>query len=162
MKSPAISSMARHVSLGTISLIVFTGVVFVGCAENPPAESFKVAYRQSPPEPVYSRLMWSHLPDPIKPKSTEDAPYYLPTITVELPNSTLGEAIEAVATTMGYRWDYPERLGKRPIHLKMEGTVEEILKEINRQGKVRAVLDHPRRLVRVGGNEVQPSLPRSR
>ena len=99
------------------------------------------------------------MPDPVKPKSTDDAPLLLPTVDFEMPNTTLGEAVEALAATMGYKWDYPPQVSKRKIHLKMQGSVQDVLQEIGRQGRVRAVFDHQRRLVRVGGEEVQPSLP---
>ncbi len=122
-------------------------------------EPYKVAYRQSPPEPVYSRVMWAHPPRPIMPKSTEDAPYLLPQISFQLPDTTVGEAVEALAQTMGYRWDYPSNVGKRKIHLRLDGTIEEVLKEIGRQGGVQTMLDHEQRLVRVMGEGVLPSLP---
>jgi hypothetical protein len=146
------------------SLVLLSGVISCSSSNEVPVrvEYYKTAYRQSPPDPVYSRLTWSQLPKPIMPKSTDNAPYILPTITFELPDTTLGEAIEALAQTMGYRWDYPSGLAKRAIHIRMDGTVEEVLKEIGRQGGVQTMLDHEQRLVRVMGEGVLPSLPESK
>jgi hypothetical protein len=149
----------------TFSLVLLLGVVSCSSTSDEVpvrVEYYKSAYRQFPPDPVYSRLMWSQLPKPIMPKSTDNAPYLLPTIAFELPDSTLGEAIEALAQTMGYRWDYPSGLAKRAIHIRMDGTVEEVLKEIGRQGGVQTMLDHEQRLVRVMGEGVLPSLPESK
>ena len=142
-----------------LSLVIFAGAVSCSSGPSVYVEPYHVAYRQAPPEPVYSRLMWSQLPGPIRPKSTAEAPLYLPVVSIELPNATLGEAIEALATTMGYRWDYPSGLARRPVHIKMDGTADEILSEIGRQGGVQTMFDHEARMVRVMGDGVRPSLP---
>ena len=138
-------------------------LLFGGCtSEDPvPVEYYQPAYRTSPPEPVYSRVMWSHLPNPIKPRSRDDAPFYLPVVSFELPDTTLDEAIEALAQTMGYRWHYPKSVAKRPLHIRMEGTVEEILNEISKQANVKAAFDHEHRMVRVIEGSMVPDLPGS-
>lgn len=120
---------------------------------------YHVAYRQLPPEPVYSRVTWSHLPQPIRPKVRNEAPLFLPTISFEFPNTTLYEAVEALAQTIGYRWEYPEGVGDRKIRIRMTGTVEEVLDEIGRQGNVHGVLDHENRIVRVMEESTTPMLP---
>ncbi len=142
-------------------LVLLACVFCVACSAQEPVavEYYQPAYRTSPPEPVYSRVMWGHLPKPIKPRSETNAPLLLPVISFELPNSTLEEAIEALAQTMGYRWHYPQRIAKRRIQIRMEGTVEEVLAEIARQGKVQADFDHKQRLVRVVDGRMLPRLP---
>lgn len=117
--------------------------------EEPIVEYYHPAYRQFPPEPVYSRLSWSHLPAPIQPKSRENAPLLMPTIVFDLPRSTLGEAVEALAQAMGYTWTYPESAKSRRIAIKMTASVDEIAKEIDRQAQVHTVLDNDSRMVRV-------------
>jgi hypothetical protein len=152
----------RNATLIIISLLLGG---LLGCSSDEPLvriEPYHVAYRQTPPEPVYSRVMWANLPHPITPRSTEDEPYLLPLISFELPDTTVGEAIEALAQTLGYRWDYPSGLGKRKIHMRMDGSVEEVLKEIGRQAGVQTMLDHEQRMVRVMGEGVLPSLPTSK
>ena len=128
-------------------------------------EYYDVAYRESPPEPVYSRLSWSHLPAPIKTKSRETAPMIMPSISFELPRSNLQEAIEAVAQTIGYNWSYPKGIGGRPVAIRMVGTVEEVLEEIGRQTRVVAVLDHESRTLRIlesaPSKPIAPTLPGS-
>lgn len=131
------------------------------CSSNEPVavEYYQPAYRSSPPAPVYSRVMWSHLPHPIAPKSKDTAPLMLPTVAFELPNSNLGEAIEALAQTMGYRWHYPENVSSRRIRIRMEGNVEEVLAEISRQANVQSQFDHKQRLIIVLEPNMIPKLP---
>ena len=135
-----------------------------GCTTAPQAyevDYYHSAYRQLPPEPVYSRVTWTHLPQPIRTKVRDEAPLFMPTISFELPRSSLEEAIEALAQTIGYTWQYPKQVGKRKIAIKMIGTVQEVLDEINRQASVHAVLDHDQRIVRVMDEATAPSLPDS-
>ncbi len=131
------------------------------CSDNQPVtvEYYQPSYRTSPPDPVYNRLTWSHLPAPMRPKATAETPEMLPQISFELGEATLDEAIESLAQTMGYRWHYSKGLAKRPIKIKMEGTVEEVLREIGRQARVEAMFDHEKRLIIVVEGKVQPRLP---
>lgn len=145
-----------------IALVSLLGLA--SCSSNEPTgplvEYYQPAFRQFPPEPVYSRLTWSHLPQPIKPKVRENAPLLMPTMSFELPRSTLGAAIEALAQSIGYYWSYPPESASRPIAIKMTGSVDQILKEIGRQADVYAVLDHKGRMVRVvSGEMINPSVP---
>ena len=117
--------------------------------DGPIVEYYYPAYRQFAPEPVYSRLSWSHLPQPIHPKSKDNSPLLMPTLAIDLPRSTLGEAIQALAQTMGYTWTYPQDVAGRTIAIKMTGSVDEILGEIGRQARVLTVLDNESRMVRV-------------
>src|SRR5690349_15105847 len=83
----------------------------LGCSKNdskgPVIEYYQPAFRQFPPEPVYSRVTWSQLPGPIKPRVRQDAPLLVPTIVFDMPKSTVGEAIEALGQAIGYSWTYP-------------------------------------------------------
>jgi len=84
----------------------------------------------------------------------------MPTMSFELPHSTLGEAIEALAQSIGYYWSYPQESSRRPIAIKMTGSVDQILREISRQAEVYAVLDHKGRMVRVvTGEMINPPAP---
>jgi hypothetical protein len=69
--------------------------------------------------------------------------------------------VESLAQAMGYRWHYPASVAKRKVHIRMEGTVEEVLGEISRQTKVHALFDHQQRLVRVMDKKMVPALPSS-
>lgn len=126
-------------------------------------EYYDVAYRQFAPEPVYSRLTWSHLPQPIRTKVRQSAPILMPSVSFELPRSNLQEAIEAVAQTIGYNWSYPKGIGGRPVAIRMTGTVEEVLEEIGRQTRIVTVLDHENRTLRIlesaPAGPIEPVLP---
>ncbi len=152
-------------------LAVLPGLLAAGCASSGSDEGEKlvrveyydVAYRQSPPDPVYSRLTWSHLPQPIRTKTRDTSPIIHPSVSFEFPRSNLQEAVEAVAQTIGYNWNYPKGIGSRPIAIRMVGTVEEVLREIGRQARVVAVLDHDNRVLRIlesaPARPIQPTLP---
>src|SRR5262245_36490409 len=129
-----------------VSIILVGALGLFGCSSKKPVEPvieyYQPAFRQLPPEPVYSRLTWGHLPQPIKPKVRESAPLLMPVMAFELPRTTLGEAIEALAQSIGYYWSYPADVSRRPIAIKMTGSVDQILREIGKQADVYAILDH--------------------
>ncbi len=144
----------------TIILIGMCSMVF-GCSSKPMYRVvyYKPAYRQSPPEETYSRLTWSHLPEPVRPKARDDAPLLLPEVFVELKDASLDEAVEAVAQTMGYRWEYPDVSSGNRITIHMEGSVEEVLDEIRRQSKIPLAFDHEKRMIRLQDRTTQLRLP---
>jgi hypothetical protein len=136
-------------------------LLLAACSTQEPVavDYYQPAYRTSPPDTVYSRVMWAHLPHPVKPKAKAHSEYILPSVSFQMPNATFQEAIEALAQSMGYRWKYPRYLAKRRIRIRMDGTVEEVLAEISRQARVRASFDHENRLVRVVERRTKPTLP---
>ena len=152
-------SLSRITALLTLGLLLIMPQVGCSTSEARPVVFYRTAYRQSPPAPVYSRVMWSQLPEPIPPRASDNAPYLLPEISFIQPDSTLEEAIEALAQTMGYRWQFPPEVAKRPIRIKMDGTVEEVLAEIGKQAGLETQLDHESRMVRVLKSGVIPRLP---
>ena len=149
----------KHIALGILSVSALSA-----CAkEDPqPVEYYDVAFRQLPPAPVYSRVMWSQLPHPVKPKVQNTAPLLLPVVDFEMPQTTLGEAVEALAQAMGYRWHYPSGASGRKIAIRMSGSVEEVLAEITRQAGVQGVMDHEKRIVMILDEEMVPRLPKKR
>jgi len=156
----------------TRSAIIATAIVIstLGCSAKPKVEveKYPVVGRQIAPEPVYSRLTWSQIPQPIPPSVPvrdskvrySNVPYFRPVIKVELKRSTLGEAIQALAQTMGYESSYPRELAKKKVQVNTVGTIEDSLKEIERQAGVRTEIDHERRIVRVIDEKTEPRLPR--
>ncbi|HMO19054.1 MAG TPA: hypothetical protein PKA63_13185 [Oligoflexia bacterium] len=148
------------IRMSILSLLLLI-LLFSGCSSTPTYRVvyYQPAYRQAPPEPVYSRLMWSHLPAPVRPKSRDDAPLLHPDIFVELKDVSLDEAVEAIAQTMGYRWEYPGIASKGKISIHMEGSVEEVLAEIRKQSNVPLRLDHDRRMIKLADKDTQLKLP---
>ncbi len=143
--------------------IILSSVLCCSCSSykepEPIDEYYEVPFRQLPPEPVYSRLTWSHPPQPIPAPSQQKSPYIQPVIEFDFPGSNLKEAIQALAQTIGYRWDYPPGVASRKVSIKQVGTVDEILSEIGRQAGVRTQLDHTSRMVRVLHSNTSPQLP---
>ena len=154
----------------TLATVIVLLVSSVGCAGKPATEieTYPVAGRQVAPEPVYSRVTWSQLPQPIPPKAVtrdsrgkyDNVPLFRPVIKVELERSTLGEAIQALAQTIGYESSYPKALAGKKVRLNTVGTIEDSLKEIERQAGVKTELDHDQRVVRVIDKLTEPRLPR--
>lgn len=141
-------------NLKTLFLAVALVCLLAGCSSSSaPAKEPEIVYtpafRKLPPEPVYSRLTWSHLPEPIPGKSKEKPPYLWPVISVDLADATLAEALDALTQTIGYQSYYPVEISERKVSLKMRGTVEEILSVIAGQVGVVAELNHTERMVRV-------------
>ena len=142
-------------------LLLFS-MLLIGCSSSKPGYKvvyYQPSYRQAPPDPVYSRIMWSHIPEPIKPRTKNEAPLLMPEIFVELKNVTVDEAIEAVAQTMGYRWEQSAGPSNEKISIHMEGTVDEVLKEIRRKTNVFLTLDHDRRVIKLASQTTSPQFP---
>jgi hypothetical protein len=157
------------VKLRVANILVAAGTCLLlsGCSsekpKGPEIEYYQAAYRQLPPEPVYGRLMWSNLPAPIHPRARETAPLLMPTMAFEFPRSNLGDTIQALAQAIGYTWSCPNDVAKRPIAIKMTAPVDQILREISRQGQVYGVLDHEQRVVRVVSKSmISPELKQAR
>ena len=142
-----------------LALMLLPGGIACGNNNVAPTETYKVAFRQRAPEPVYGRFMWSHLPNPIKPKVAETAPFHLPRVQFDMPDASLEEAVEALAQAMGYRWHFPKAVATRRVRIRMEGTVEEILTEIGNQTGVYGMFDHKERMVKIIDTRMIPRLP---
>lgn len=147
-------------------ILMLVSTVFASCSAHGPnprdVEKRKVYYkmvtRQHPPEEVYSRVTWSHLPQPIAAKAQNNAPLLEPTISFELPNSSLKESVEALAQAIGFRWDYPPSLSNVPVSINKVGTVSEILTDIEKQAEVKTELNFTDRVIRVIDPSTLPSL----
>lgn len=147
--------------LSTILPLAF--LLFCGCSSSVSREKkvefYPVAYRQLPPEPVYSRTTWSNLPAPIPGQArTDGSPYISPQIGANLYDSTLEEAIQVIARTIGYRWECPPAAAQRRVSVKQSGSVEEVLGAVERQAGVHAEIDRSQRVIRVTDSGTAPYL----
>jgi len=146
-----------------LAFIIGISIAITACSGNSEPEVrdvyYQPAFRTEPPEPVYGRVTWSHLPGPTPPAASGNVPYLLPVLSVELPNSNLEEAVLAIAQTMGYRAIYPGTVRNRKISISREGTLTDLLEEIERQARVTAEVNHRERLVRIIDPETVPNLP---
>lgn len=136
------------------SLVVVSAL---GCASKPvvAVEEYKYSARQIPPAPVYSRTTWAHTPDGPALPSKENAPLLQPVIAFRQNHSNVGEAIQGLARTLGYRAEVPASLAGREVDLNVTGTFEQVSAALARQASVRAVVDSDARVVRV--EDVSPS-----
>lgn len=147
-----------------VSGILCFSLLLVACSKpdrselEPKVEYYSVTQRKSAPEPVYSRVTWSHLPAPLPSKKTEKSPLMLPAMAIDLPDATLPEAVEAIAQAMGFRWVYPAGLPSAPVSIRMEGSVHEVLAEVARQAGVDIELDVENRIVRAHSRATAPKL----
>lgn len=156
--------MVRELRKSVCLLAAFLGALMLalmGCSQfepERPIEYYYPATRQTPPQPVYNRLTWSYLPSPEVPRSNEHSPELTPKLNFDMPHTTLGEAVEALGQTVGYRWSYPQVLASRPVSIRKEATPERILAEIGQQGGVVAVFDHDSRRIVIDEGAPEPDL----
>ena len=134
----------------------------LSCSAKPQQATRSVEYyypktRTIAPEPVYSRLTWSHLPKPL-PRNVKNSPYIQPVIVFDFNDSTLKEAITALAQTIGYRWEISPDIEDKNVSIRMEGTIDEVLAEIANQAQVHASFDRKNRIVNVLDVSMAPSL----
>lgn len=146
---------------------------FTSCSSNEalykelkrPVEYYSYSEKRFPREPVYSRLMWSHLPRPVVSKShnrdvrDNKAPLLSPELEFHMEEVTLQEALEALGSTIGYRVIYPNYLGSRLVSLKMSGRVDEIVRELCKQGQVMVRMDSKQRVISVLEGRREKGLP---
>lgn len=116
-------------------------------------EYYQMGYRSHPPETVYSRVMWSHLPAPMPHRSRNDSPLLDPEISFELPNSNLSESVQALAQAVGFRWSFPQDRASAPVSINQVGTVSEILAEICRQANLRGQIYIDERMIVVSAGQ---------
>ena len=155
--------MFRKIVIFSACLTLFSGCTRDRGVPRPQDVDYSVEYydystRKHKPQQVRSRVMWSHLPQPLPSEVETESPLIWPKMSFELPDSTLGEAIEAVCSAIGYRGHYSKRIANRPISVNKIATVDEILKELGKQARVVAELDHKNRTLRVFGPNQVPTL----
>lgn len=124
-----------------------------------------VSFRQSPPEPVYNRLRWVHLPEvlPDTPKVSAKAPLILPVVHLDLHNETLEDAALILAAPLGYTTYCSSIIAKQKISISRLGTVDELARDISQRKDIHVVIDHDNKEVRflAGEQEVlEPQAPK--
>ena len=137
-----------------LSLIVL--LVCYGCSHTSTYDSvarrkeyYKSVSRTSPQIPVYSRVTWSHLPEPLTASAGNESPLMIKEFSFVLPHSDLGESLEAVSQTMGFRVKCPSELKKRRVSINRKDTILGVLRDIGEQCGVRMVVDVDQRLISV-------------
>jgi len=119
-------------------------------AERPSGKAYRVAFRQLPPQPVYNRVGFAHLPEvvPSRDLPRTNAPTLDPMVHLELKNSTLEEASEVLAAVSRYTSFCASTIAKQRITLNTLGTQQELADQISAEAGIKVVIDHENRQVR--------------
>ena len=135
---------------GTLALLS------VGCGSSTklkPEEKqvYRTAFRQLPPQPVYNRTRFVHLPEmaPSRelPKSSGSA--IIPVVHLELKNATLDEASSVLAAISQYSSYCASTVAKKRVTVNTLGTLQELADEISNKTGATVIIDHQNRQVRV-------------
>ncbi len=119
---------------------------------------FDVAFRQLPPEPVYNRQRWVHLPEPLPSKELPDssAPLIQPVFHMDLKNVTLEEAAKSLALTSRYTSYCASTIASQKISINSLGTTSELAEQISRKANVHVVVDDVNKEIRFMAGAAQP------
>ena len=116
---------------------------------EPERKHFFHSVRQLPPEPVYNRLRWVYLPDPLpeNPGATSAAPI-VPTVLLEIRNGTVESAARELGSAAGYRTAINPEIGSKPFSGSLSGTVDEAAGTLARNSGIEVQVDHGRKELR--------------
>ena len=146
---------------GYFGMLLICAGMALGCSRSAPDPEpvvYSVSARQLPPDSVYSRVTWSQLAGPPPVAVRDETPLILPVMNVDLPKSTLGEALRLIALKVSFRADYPPELANRPVSVKISGRLDEVVREIGRQANVETDIDREARIIRAADNSTVPRL----
>ena len=122
-------------------------------------KQFGYVYRQHAAEPVYNRLRWVHLPEPLPSAETpgSGAAPIIPVVHLELKNVTIEEAAATLASTGRYRSFVESSLVGRKVSFDSLGTMDELASQLAARENLQIEVDHKRRLVRFMAKDVRPT-----
>jgi len=129
-------------------------VLIAGCTPRSEVKKpvvYRIAHRQLPPEPVYSRLRLVHVPETMplaRANYSPDRPRILPVIHLELDEDTLEDAAAALAATARYSSYCASSIANQKVSLNQLGTIDELAGELAAAAGIRVVVDHENRQVR--------------
>ena len=151
---------------------IFSGLMLLGLSacgpsmkewqpEDSSPKIYSISFRQIAPEAVYRRTRWVHLPD-VLPASDVDSfasASIEPIFHLQLRNSTLEEAAQALAKAAGYSSFCASTLAQRKISINSLGTLRELAAEIGSAAAIHAVVDETSRQVRFLASQASESAP---
>ena len=128
-----------------------------GCSTRPPAPdnkevqpSYRVAEQRYAPEGEYSRQGWVVPPYPIPGSEVARGRRFSQTHTISLSNVRVDEASRRVAGLFGYRAFIASNAAEQRLSLVREhGDIEQLAEALAREAKIRVVIDHETREMRV-------------
>jgi hypothetical protein len=136
------------------STLLAASVLASGCssqkAPTPTGKAYSVAFRQLPPQPVYNRVGFAHLPEvvPSRELPHSNAGNVEPVVHLELKNATLEEASEVLAAVSRYTTFCSSTIASQRISLNTLGTLQELADQISSEAGIKVVVDHDNRQVR--------------
>jgi hypothetical protein len=127
---------------------------------EPPNESkrtlFMPSVRTAAPEPVYARTRWVLPPEvlPVRELPQNDdipseTPSLRPVYHLKLKGSSLEETGRVLGAMARYSSYVAPSIAKNKISIENIGTLDELARIIEREGKVKVVVDHENREVRL-------------
>jgi hypothetical protein len=143
-------SRVFHFLLSATCLIAL-GVSTTGCGPtiaeakvDKTRKVYRIATRQHPPEPTYSRTRWVRPPDlkPDRDVTASSAPLLLPVIQLEVAETPLKEVAQILAATSRYRSYCAPSISQRTMSITSLGTIEELAHQIELEAGIRVVVDH--------------------
>ncbi len=145
--SQFLTRYAFAASLGLTALVS-------GCSSNeppPPAPLpvYRVATNQLPQEPVYSRLSWAALPEPIPGALKSRGARMSQKFDLSLSSATLGNAANKLGRLFGYRAYCAGTISDRRVTLKERGDLDELAEALAQEASIRVVVDHENRELRL-------------
>ena len=142
-----------------VKMLLITGAFALLSACGPTAKKWEqekqihvygVAFRQLPPEPVYNRLRWVHLPEilPSRELPEADSPQIYPVFHLQLKNGNLEETAIILAATARYSSYCASSIARQKVNINLLGTIDELGSEIARRSGIHVVVDHVNKQVR--------------
>lgn len=148
-----------------VSLPLITGCAFLGYYEKgTPKEKivFKVADTTHAMQPIYGthRTVLPPYVNPSRDLPESDAKFYPRYRIKPQAGSTVEQATETLAATMGYRYYCSSLVAERKISLDKTGTIQQLIEELESKGHVRVVIDEELKDIRVFDRDpVRAKLP---
>ena len=141
-------------SLLLIILAIGMGGCSGGAKEWQPEKDRTTYYsqvRQLPPEPVYDRLRYVALPQPL-PESdvskVQSESAITPTFSLSVTNSNLEKTGSALAGLVHYRSYVSAPISDQPFSVSAFGTIDQIADQIARDANINVTVDHATREIR--------------
>ena len=143
-----------------INFITSTSILMLaGCfgginkPEWQPIPKKKIAFpadRQAPAQPIYNRLRFVNLPEPMPGAiASNDRPLMLPVVQLSVKDQSLEEVGTLLAQSARYSVYCASSLAHQKLSLEGLGTIDELAEQVAKKASVKIVVDHSSREVRI-------------
>ena len=156
----SMQEFSRCGGLGLLVLVALTACGPTGKEWEPDKKEpkvFSMSTTQTAPQPVYSRLRWVHLPEPLPSRQMPEsgAPQIYPVFHMQLKNTRLEDVARLLASTARYSSYCASTVADKKVTVNRLGTIDELAQYIQQDAGVRVVVDHENKQVRfmAGGGD---------